>query len=399
MTSHPPNEQAPNTQPQQPTYITDVLQGMQAVNEQLVLAGLREQALTDQLRRQLTFTSAITTSLGEGVYVLDTTGRCTFVNPAAERMFGRAGADLHGKSIDVILPVLAASGTARPAATALILDVLHSGTTYRDNNAMFVHHDGSVVPVAYVAAPITIDGHVGGAVITFRDMTDVRRLQQIREEYISLISHDLRAPLTAILGRAEILLRRLTQQGLLQDANSARVVVESGHRMNDMITDMLDRSRADTHANTMQQTATDLVTLVQQMVEQTVSINDRPRVTLDVGTPLLVVIDVTQIERVVVNLLTNALKFSAAGSPISVRVTQHDSSAIVAVADAGLGIAPEDLSQLFEKHYRAGSVGHIAGNGLGLYGSRLIVEAHGGQIWVKSLPGQGSTFTIALPLP
>lgn len=399
MTPHRPNEQAsPNAQPQQPTYITSTLQGMQAVNEQLVLAGLREQALAEQLHRQLVFTNAITASLGEGVYVLDTAGLCTFINPAAERMFGWTCDDLRGKSLDVILPVLTGSDVTSPAVAAQLLDVLHAATTHHGDDAIFVHRDGGVFPVAYVAAPIITDGHASGVVITFRDMTDVRRLQQMREEYMSLISHDLRAPLTTILGRAELLMRQLTHQGLLKEANSARIVVESGHRMDNMITDMLDRNNTDMHTNNMQRTATDLVTLVQQMVEQTVPPGDRARVTLEVSSTLMIAADVAKIERVVVNLLTNALKFSAADAAISIHVAQRDSSAIVAVVDTGVGIAPEDLPQLFEKHYRAHAVGHIEGNGLGLYGSRLIIEAHGGRIWVESTPGQGSRFTIALPL-
>jgi PAS domain S-box-containing protein len=381
-----------------PDAAEQVLHDIQAVNEQLLLAGLREQTLADQLRHQLAFTTAITTSLAEGVYVLDTAGRCTFVNPAAEHMLGWTNDELRGQNISAVFPIQAKPSTSIDAVPTPLLDVLRFGTAQRDEDALFVHRDGSLLPTAYSAAPIITDGRVVGAVITFRDMTDVRRLQRMREEYLALISHDLRAPLTAILGRAQILLRRLMQHGLAREAESAKIVVESSLRMNHMIEEILDRTRTDANTDVQHRVAIDLAALVQQMIDQTVAPDDNARVTLDAVPTLPVVVEVAQIERVIVNLLTNALKFSPHDYPVVVQVFKHAGNAIVTVTDQGIGIAPEDLPHLFEKHYRAQAVGQVAGNGLGLYSSRLIVEAHSGRLWAESTVGVGSTFTIALPL-
>ena len=381
--------------PVTPDAAEQVLHDIQAVNEQLLLAGLREQSLADQLRHQLAFTTAITTSLAEGVYVLDTAGRCTFVNPAAEHMLGRTGKELRGQHISALFPILAKQSTSIDAIPNPLLDVLRFGTVHRDEDALFVHQDGGMFPTAYSAAPIITDGRVVGAVITFRDMTDVRRLQRMREEYLALISHDLRAPLTAILGRAQILLRRLTQHGLVPEAENAKNMVDSSLRMKHMIEGLLDRTRTDADRDARHRAAIDLVALVQQ----TIAPGDGARVTLDAVPTLPVAVEMAQIERVIVNLLTNALKFSPPDRPIVVQVFKHAADAIVTVTDQGIGIAPEDLPHLFEKHYRAQTVGQIAGNGLGLYSSRLIVEAHGGRLWAASTVGMGSTFTVALPLP
>jgi signal transduction histidine kinase len=220
----------------------------------------------------------------------------------------------------------------------------------------------------------------------------------MREEYLALMSHDLRAPLTAILGRAQLLERRLTQHGLAREAASANIIVQSSIRMDDMIEGLLDRTRTDAIMDAQQRSGIDLVAVVRQMLDQTIAPDDRARVTLDAIPTLLVVVEVAQIERVVVNLLTNALKFSARPTPIVVQVYQQATDAIIAITDHGSGIAPEDLPHLFEKHYRAQTVGQIAGNGLGLYTSRLIVEAQGGRLWAESTVGLGSTFTVALPL-
>jgi len=134
------------------------------------------------------------------------------------------------------------------------------------------------------------------------------------------------------------------------------------------------------------------------MIEQTVAPADSARVTLDATPTPPVVVEVAQVERVIVNLLTHALKFSPPERPIIIRVFRQMANVVMSVTDQGSGITPEDLPHLFEKRYRARSVGHIPGNGLGLYGSRLIVEAHSGQIWAESTLGAGSTFMITLPL-
>jgi NtrC-family two-component system sensor histidine kinase KinB len=169
--------------------------------------------------------------------------------------------------------------------------------------------------------------------------------------------------------------------------------------MNAMIEDLLARTHTDAPLESRHRSVIDLVKVVQQMIDQTIAPGDSARVTLDAVPTLPMVVDAMQIERVIANLLTNALKFSPPDRPIVIQVVKSATEAIVSVTDQGIGIAPEDLSHLFEKHYRAQLVGQIAGNGLGLYSSRLIVEAHGGRIWAESTLGIGSTFTLALPLP
>ncbi len=369
-----------------------------AINEQLLIAGLREQELADQLRRQLAFTSAITTSLGEGVYALDRAGHLTFINPAAERMLGWTEAELLGRDAHKVIHVQPANGTRRPAEDSPVLEVMRSGTADRNEDAVLTRWDGTTFPGAYSAAPIITAGQVVGAVVTFRDMTEVRRLQERQEEYLGLISHDLRAPLAVILGHAELLRRRLAQQGLEKDANSAKAVVESGTRMHIMIQDLLARSRREAGSAELHPAPIDLAQLVRRIVDQTAASADRERIDLEAVEQLPVMVDTAQIERVVVNLLTNALKFSAPESAVVVRMYSDSDRAMLSIADQGVGIDPADLPHLFEKYYRAHAVDQIDGSGLGLYISRLIVEAHGGHIWAESEIGTGSTFMFSLPM-
>jgi signal transduction histidine kinase len=237
-----------------------------------------------------------------------------------------------------------------------------------------------------------------GAVVAFRDMTEVRRLQELQEEYLALISHDLRTPLTIIMGHAQLLLRTLTRQGLERELNSARAVLESSHRMNDMIEGLLDRNRLEVDQDASRQSAIDLVQLAAHIIDQAVMPAKRQQIHLEGLAQLPVVVDAAQIERVIVNLLTNALKFSAPGSPVVAKFYREGNRALVSVVDQGSGIDPQHLAHVFEKHYRGRAHAEIEGSGLGLYISRLIVEAHGGQIWADSTVGSGSRFTFALPI-
>lgn len=376
-----------------------VLRDIQAVNAQLLINGLQDAALANHLRHQLAFITAITTSLSEGVFVLDSAGLCTYVNPAAEIMLGWTGDELHGQHIGVVVPVQIQQRTSIDTVPSPVLDVLRSGTIHRDENALFVHRNGGRFPTAYSAAPIITDGLIVGAVITFRDTTEVRRLQRLREEYLALISHDLRAPLTMILGRAEILLQQLMQQGLEREAKSAKIIIDSGLRMNQMIENLSESSDTNANVDLRQWPVIDLVVIMKQMLDQTIAHNDVARITLDTIPSLSVAADIAQIERVIVNLLVNALKFSSHNTPITVQIYQQATNALIVIKDQGIGITPEDLRHVFEKHYRAQTAGLIAGNGLGLYSSRLIIEAYGGRLWGESMIGVGSSFTVALPLP
>jgi PAS domain S-box-containing protein len=369
-----------------------------AVNEQLLMASLREQELAEQLQRQLSFINAITNSLGEGVYALDRAGRFTFVNPAAEQLLGWAKAELLGRDAHAVIHMQSANGVHIVPEGVPLQAMMHSGTTYSDDDAVLTRRDGARFPAAYSAAPIVTDGQVVGAVVAFRDMTEVRRLQQSQEEYLTLISHDLRTPLSVIVGYAQLLLQTLTQQGLEREASSAQIVFESGNRMNLMIEDLLKRSRLEAGHDTMHQSPIDLVQLATRIIDQTVMPADRDQIHLEGVAEIPVVVDAAQIERVIINLLTNALKFSAPGSPVVVRLYRDGNRALVSIADQGGGIDPRDLPHVFEKHYRARTRADVEGSGLGLYISRLIVEAHGGRLWAESRVGMGSRFTFTLPM-
>jgi signal transduction histidine kinase len=243
------------------------------------------------------------------------------------------------------------------------------------------------------------EGRVALAIVVSRDVTELRKLEELRQEYTTLISHDLRNPLTTVLGMAQLLQRTLAGKGLSQEAHLADGMAKSARRMEAMIRDLSESAQLETRQLDLHEEPTDLVGLILDLVDQVVAPADRDRIHIEAGEwvpPVLV--DPQRLERAVTNVLANALKYSPSDKPVVIRVAQQDGKALVSVADQGVGIPPEDLPHLFERHFRAKTAAQREGLGLGLYITRLIVEAHGGHVSVESQVGQGSTFYFSLPL-
>ena len=265
----------------------------------------------------------------------------------------------------------------RPDATRLRL--LSSGSAIRDN------------------------GQVVLAIVVHRDVTALRLLEQTKEDYLALISHDLRAPLTAVQAEAQLLQRQLSRDGNVDSAYVKRTmsIVANARRMNAMIQELLESSRLESGTMTLNREPIAIVPLLRDIADRVGS----DRVAVQAGPSdgasglAPVYVDGERIERVLTNLITNALKYSPPSEPVVVRVEQRDDETVISVVDRGDGIPPEELSRLFQRFTRgrAGPKGDIAGLGLGLYIARLIVEAHGGRMWAESAIGNGSTFSFALP--
>ncbi|HZW33729.1 MAG TPA: HAMP domain-containing sensor histidine kinase, partial [Isosphaeraceae bacterium] len=241
-------------------------------------------------------------------------------------------------------------------------------------------------------------GRIDLAIVTLRDVTALRQLERVKEEYVSLISHDLSNPLTIILGRAEILRRAAGRLGLEELAEHARAIVTSARHMNNLVRDLLEMSRLEAGKAEPRRVSFDLVTVARQVIAATVPPEEQGRIRIEtIGPVPPVVADRGQIGRVIANLLANALRYSPAGTPVHVEVSARPTEVVLSIVDHGPGIAPDELPHLFEKYYRARLGRHEGGTGLGLYLSRLLIEASGGRIWISSTIGTGTMVSFALP--
>ena len=241
-------------------------------------------------------------------------------------------------------------------------------------------------------------GNVALAIVVFRDITELRRLEQQRDEYLALISHDLRVPLNGLLMFISGMARALEKTGL--PVSLARRAEGSVMRMKAMLEDLTESTTLESHGIALQRVVCDLRELVAGVVDgMDEEAAPRLEVETDDAPPYSVLGDRSRLERVVANLITNALKYSPADATVTVRLARKGGSEIeLCVSDRGIGIAPESVKMLFERYYRTREAHERAsGLGLGLYIARLIVEGHGGRIDVSSEVGKGSTFRVSLP--
>ena len=231
---------------------------------------------------------------------------------------------------------------------------------------------------------------------------------RVRDETLASISHDLRTPLTSIRGLAQLLQRRLSRdQNLNRDELAERLarIEEQTRLMARMIDDLLDVARIEAgRPLDLRREPCDLVELVRQAVSDVQRTSDLHTLHVETGEARLdASLDCPRMERVVLNLLTNAVKYSPDGGTVTVELRRTDLLgepwAVVTVRDDGIGIPADDLPHIFERFYRASNVGeHVRGTGIGLAGTQQIVEQHGGHIEAISELGVGTTVTVRLPL-
>ncbi|MBI4334074.1 MAG: HAMP domain-containing histidine kinase, partial [Chloroflexi bacterium] len=216
--------------------------------------------------------------------------------------------------------------------------------------------------------------------------------------YVALISHDLRNQLTSLMGHAQLLFRTLAKKGLATEAASAESILVSSTRMNSMIQELVESAHLESGQPELNREPVDLFEMVSDIAGRVGTAEDAARIRLERQNHVpLVAVDIERFERVITNLLTNALKYSSPDAAVLARISSDDGRAIVSVQDQGIGIPTQDLPYLFQRFFRAKTGKKADGLGLGLYITRLLVEAHQGHVWVESEVGKGSTFYVALP--
>ena len=228
-----------------------------------------------------------------------------------------------------------------------------------------------------------------------------QRTRREREDILRAVSHDLRNPLAVILGQAQLLRRTLERSGHDgKEQASATAIIAASQRMDAMIQDLVDAARAEAGQLSLRREAINLRPFALQLKERLAPILETERIEIQVPEGLPPVwADPARLERILINLWSNALKYSSPGTSVTVSARREDGWVITSVSDRGPGIPPDDLPRLFQRYFRAeAGRERREGVGLGLYITRRLVEAHGGRIWVESEVGKGSTFSFSLPV-
>jgi signal transduction histidine kinase len=223
---------------------------------------------------------------------------------------------------------------------------------------------------------------------------------RLKEEFLSAAAHDLRTPLTVVLGQAELIERRALRDpdAPIDTAGITRMAREA-RRLRDLVSELLDAQRLDEGLVVLDMEPADVRAIIAAVRDRHLE-QGVPLSLLEPDEPVVAPVDRPRLQQVIENLLENALKYGADDQPPSVRIWQEDDEARIAVIDHGAGIPEGDRERIFERFYRARNAQSITdtGMGLGLYICRRIVDNHGGRIWAEPTPGRGTTFVVALPL-
>jgi len=227
-----------------------------------------------------------------------------------------------------------------------------------------------------------------------------RRAEEARDTYIHTISHDLRNPLTVIRGHTEIFMTDdmiVKSKGLLE---SAEAILEGADRIKGLLDDLLDAARWDGGQLKIRKEPVNLSQFLQHLIDTSFQEDEDRRIDFEKTTyETLILAEQDRLSRIIMNLMANALKYSPPKSPVVCRLKQSKNEVILSISNEGEGIRPEDLPHIFDRYYRAKRIsGGRDGLGLGLFITRILVEAHDGKIWVENSPGRGCTFNVAFPL-
>lgn len=345
---------------------------------------------------------AIIQSIGDGLIATDERGRIIIHNQTALDLLGFSHDELINQWLPKVLLAVDEKGEPidndmRPITEALTTGEKVSQICY------YIKKNGEKFPVAITVSPIMLKDKPVGAIEVFRDITKERNIDRMKTEFISLASHQLRTPLSAMKWFSEMLLAG--DAGKLSDEQQEMVknISDSNERMIELVNSLLNVSRIESGRIMIDPEPTNLGELARSVIlELTVKLKEKkqnPIVSVHGDLPLIS-IDPKLIRQVYVNLLTNAIKYTPEGGDISVFISKKDDVIISQVSDSGYGIPQKDAAKVFQKFYRGDNiVSRVTdGNGLGLYLVKAIIESSKGKIWFESAEGKGTSFWFSLPL-
>ena len=366
-----------------------------------VQARRESAALAAAAQRRAGELEAVIGALTDGVFLLDTQGRVVEANAAGRQLLGLSTSPHARRFLEVLVDCELQWDDGRPLHTGDALLLAAFGGLRRAEDLVLVKGRRYL---CFCATPIVgTDGRVSGAVALVRDITPQRQAEQEKDTFLSLIAHEVKSPLTAIKGFAQLARRALgggPGQGNERAARHLEVIDQQVARIGRLVDELSDVNRLRKGTLAITPLACDLVALATTTVAQQQAALGTHQIEFVVEASVLPVhADPVRIEQVLAILLLNAATYSPAAERIAVTVGRAGEDALLTVRDQGIGIPEADRARIFDRFFRASNVGDSGhgGLGLGLYIAHEIIARSGGRIWAESTPGAGSSFHIALP--
>ena len=339
-------------------------------------------AISDEKSKLSTILSGIT----DGIIMTNERGNILLANTAAEKLFDCPEEKMLNHSLIEIVHNYEIEEIMK-----------NSIKTLQEQSAQIESLTGKFLQV--IAAPLTTST-LSGALIMIHDLTQIRSLQTMRQEFLGNVSHELRTPLTTIKAIVETL-----QDGATEDKEVAQDFLNRVNNeidgMTQMVLELIELSRIETGTIKLKLEQVNLNSLAREVIQRFTPLAERKGITLSANlTENLppVTTDKARIQQVITNIIHNGIKFTPEGGTVTIRTAVNTNAVLFSVTDTGIGISQEDLPHVFERFFKADRSRSSSGTGIGLAIAKHTINAHGGQIQVQSKEGKGSTFTFSLPL-
>jgi two-component system phosphate regulon sensor histidine kinase PhoR len=323
----------------------------------------------------------------DGIVMVNEKGEISSMNPAAERIFNVEFDQASGHSVAEIL------------RHHQWIELYRNSSQNEIETSITLELPGQKVFLQGIATPLG-EALPGNTLMVFQDLSQIRRLETTRQDFISNISHELRTPLASLKALADTL-----QESALDDPAASRRFLSrmdtEVDALTQLVTELLELSRIESGRVPLDKKPVEPEILLISAFERLRAQADRRKIQVEISNSKqlpTIMADPRRIEQVLVNLLHNAIKFSNAGSKINLNASRNQNSVILSVQDFGTGISEIDLERIFERFYKTDLARASGGTGLGLSIAKHIVEAHQGEIWAESTLNEGSTFFFSLPI-
>ena len=354
----------------------------------------------ENLRQSEQHLSRTLETMAEGVVIIDTSGKPNYVNPMAQKILGLSkDVILDGIDNDQKWKNFNLDGSLVKKKDNPIWNVMDTGVPVYDAEFAIQPQEGERIYISVNAAPIFNEQKViEGAVCTFMDVTARRKLTQLKDEFISVASHELRTPVTSLKASLQLLHRMKDNPSVIVAPKLIDQANKSLNKVSSLISDLLNASKLNEGQLFLNKKWFSILNLIDDCCYE-VRIAGEYAIVPEGDLEIQIFADADRIDQVLTNLINNALKYAPASKVIRVNIKKQEDSIKISVIDKGPGIKPEKLPHLFERYYRVDTGNHqFSGLGLGLYISAEIVKKHGGQIGVESEPGNGATFWFTIPV-
>lgn len=369
---------------------------------------------------------AMLKSIGDGLVVVDKEGKITYSNIASEEMLGWKLHEIIGKKMDKVIQGEDVDGIKIELKDRIMTQVL-SGKDFvvdQANPVYYVRKNKTRFPISSVVSPVLLDSKIVGAVAVFRDITKEREIDKAKTEFVSLASHQLRTPLSAVRWYSEMLLAGDAGEVIPEQKKYIEEIYRGNQRMIGLVNALLDVSRIEMGTFIMESKSVDVVKLAQDVIDDNKLHISEKRISFS-GVFQKKIINIQSDPKVLYivlqNILSNAIKYTPEGGKVELSIfheefdknnvkggnsgakdknNKMEKFIIIKILDSGYGIPKDQQSKIFTKLFRANNVvgKDTQGTGLGLYIAKSIVDQSGGNIWFESNENKGTVFYVRLPI-